>query len=129
MLGLAFVLLLERGPGREGNAVQSYMLAMVAGLGALYALILAAAPVREFFELEILSATQWFLALLSAAIGLTIAALVWRLPVIERWEAEIDEPDEPRQPDGGVQARLTPLFLMPVYEGSGTAMEVDPPRV
>jgi cation-transporting ATPase E len=97
-LGLAFVLLLERGPGREGNAVQSYMLAMVAGLGALYALMLAAAPVREFFELEILSATQWFLALLSAAIGLTIAALVWRLPVIERWEAEIDEPEEPPSP-------------------------------
>jgi cation-transporting ATPase E len=97
-LGLAFVLLLERGPGREGNAVQSYMLAMVDGLCALYALILAAAPVREFFELEILSATQWFLALLSAAIGLTIAALVWRLPVIERWEAEIDEPDEPKSP-------------------------------
>jgi cation-transporting ATPase E len=97
-LGLAFVLLLERGPGREGNAVQSYMLAMVAGLGALYALILAAAPVREFFELEILSATQWFLALLSAAVGLTIAALVWRLPVIERWEAEIDEPNEPKSP-------------------------------
>jgi cation-transporting P-type ATPase E len=97
-LGLAFVLLLERGPGREGNAVQSYMLSMVAGLGALYALILAAAPVREFFELEILSATQWFLALLAAAIGLTIAALVWRLPFIERWEAEIDEPEEPPSP-------------------------------
>jgi cation-transporting P-type ATPase E len=97
-LGLAFVLLLERGPGREGNAVQSYMLAMVAGLGALYALMLAAAPVREFFELEILSATQWFLALLSAAIGLTIAALTWRLPIIERWEAEIGEEDEPKSP-------------------------------
>jgi cation-transporting P-type ATPase E len=98
VLGLAFVLLLERGPGREGNAVQSYMLAMVAGLGALYALILAAAPVREFFELEILDATDWFLSLLAAAIGLTIAALVWRLPIIERWEAEIDEPDEPPSP-------------------------------
>ncbi len=97
-LGLAFVLLLERGPGREGNAVQSYMLSMVAGLGALYALMLAAEPVRNFFELEILSATQWFLALASAAIGLTIAALVWRLPVIERWEAEIDEPGEPPSP-------------------------------
>jgi magnesium-transporting ATPase (P-type) len=97
-LGLAFVLLLERGPGREGNAVQSYMLSMVAGLGALYALMLAAEPIRNFFELEILSATQWFLALLSAAIGLTIAALVWRLPVIERWEAEIDEPEEPPSP-------------------------------
>jgi magnesium-transporting ATPase (P-type) len=98
VLGLAFVLLLERGPGREGNAVQSYMLAMVAGLGALYALILAAAPVREFFELEILDATDWFLSLLAAAIGLTIAALVWRLPVIVRWEEEIDEPEEPPSP-------------------------------
>jgi magnesium-transporting ATPase (P-type) len=98
VLGLAFVLLLERGPGREGNAVQSYMLAMVAGLGALYALILAAGPVREFFELEILDATDWFLSLLAAAIGLTIAALVWRLPLIERWEAEIDEPEEPPSP-------------------------------
>ncbi|MBS1886335.1 MAG: HAD-IC family P-type ATPase [Actinobacteria bacterium] len=99
VLGLAFVLLLERGPGREHIAIQSYMLAMVAGLGALYALMLAAEPVRKFFELEILDATQWFLALLAAAIGLTIAALVWRLPVIERWESESDdEPDEPRSP-------------------------------
>ena len=29
---------------------------------------------------------------------LTIAALVWRLPVIVQWEAEIDEHDEPRSP-------------------------------
>ncbi|HVX33094.1 MAG TPA: HAD-IC family P-type ATPase [Solirubrobacterales bacterium] len=99
VLGLAFVLLLERGPGREHIAIQSYMLAMVAGLGALYALMLAAEPVRSFFELEILDATQWFLALLAAAIGLTIAALAWRLPIIERWEAEITEdPDEPPSP-------------------------------
>src|SRR5262249_47791113 len=81
-LGLAFVLLLERGPGREHIAIQSYMLAMVAGLAALYALVLAAAPVREFFELEILTATQWFLALLAAAIGLTIASVLWRVPQI-----------------------------------------------
>ncbi|MBS1885188.1 MAG: HAD-IC family P-type ATPase, partial [Actinobacteria bacterium] len=99
VLGLAFVLLLERGPGREHIAIQSYMLAMVAGLGALYALMLAAEPVRTFFELEILDATQWFLALLAAAMGLTIAALVWRLPIIERWESESDdEPDEPPSP-------------------------------
>ena len=31
VLGLAFILLLERGPGREHIAIQSYMLAMVAG--------------------------------------------------------------------------------------------------
>ena len=43
VLGLAFVLLLERGPGREHIAIQSYMLAMVAGLGALFAGILALA--------------------------------------------------------------------------------------
>jgi cation-transporting P-type ATPase E len=89
-LGLAFVLLLERGPGREHIAIQSYMLAMVAGLGALYALFLAAAPIREFFELEILDATQWFLALLAAAIGLTIASVIWRLPQIEALEGPVE---------------------------------------
>ncbi len=86
VLGLAFVLLLERGPGREHIAIQSYMLAMVAGLGALFALILAAAPVRDFFEMTLLTASQWFLALLCSAIGLTIASLLWRLPQIERLE-------------------------------------------
>jgi magnesium-transporting ATPase (P-type) len=86
VLGLAFVLLLERGPGREHIAIQSYMLAMVAGLGALFALILAAAPVRDFFEMALLTASQWFLALLCAAVGLTIASLLWRLPQIENLE-------------------------------------------
>ena len=42
VLGLCFILLLERGPGREHITIQSYMLALVAGLGALYALVLAA---------------------------------------------------------------------------------------
>jgi cation-transporting P-type ATPase E len=94
VLGLSFVLLLERGPGREHIAIQSYMLALVAGLGALYALILAAAPVRNFFEMELLSATEWFLALLSAAIGLTLASVLWRLPQIERLEAAPAEPED-----------------------------------
>jgi len=87
VLGLAFVLLLERGPGREHIAIQSYMLAMVAGLGALFALILAAAPVRAFFDMALLSSTQWFLALLCAAVGLIIASALWRVPAIERLEA------------------------------------------
>jgi magnesium-transporting ATPase (P-type) len=94
VLGLAFVLLLERGPGREHIAIQSYMLALVAGLGALYALILAAAPVRDFFQMELLDATQWFLALLAAAIGLTIASVLWRLPQIERLELPEDAGQE-----------------------------------
>jgi magnesium-transporting ATPase (P-type) len=92
VLGLAFVLLLERGPGREHIAIQSYMLAMVAGLGALFALILAAAPVRDFFEMALLTASQWFLALLCSAVGLTIASLLWRLPQIERLESPGYEP-------------------------------------
>jgi cation-transporting P-type ATPase E len=87
VLGLSFVLLLERGPGREHIAIQSYMLALVAGLGALFALILAAAPVRDFFDMTLLSATEWFLSLLCAAIGLTIASVLWRLPQIEALEA------------------------------------------
>jgi cation-transporting P-type ATPase E len=87
VLGLCFVLLLERGPGREHIAIQTYMLALVAGLGALFALGLAAAPVRDFFEMTLLSAAQWFLAMLSAALGLLIASVIWRLPQIQQLEA------------------------------------------
>ncbi len=104
VLGLAFVLLLERGPGREHIAIQGYMLAMVAGLGALYALMLAAAPVREFFEMELMSATEWFLALLAATIGLTIASLFWKLPQIERLE-EVPEDEGSPMESGEVPAR------------------------
>ncbi len=98
VLGLCFILLLERGPGREHITIQSYMLALVAGLGALYALALAAGPVREFFDLELLSAGQWFLSLLSVAVGLLVAALAWRLPYIQSLEVpEAEGPaEEPR---------------------------------
>jgi P-type E1-E2 ATPase len=99
VLGLCFILLLERGPGREHITIQSYMLALVAGLGALYALALAAEPVREFFDLELLSAGQWFLSLLSVAAGLLVAALAWRLPYIQALEAPAVMPPEEAQPD------------------------------
>jgi magnesium-transporting ATPase (P-type) len=92
VLGLAFVLLLERGPGREHIAIQSYMLAMVAGLGALFAGILAIGPLRHFFEMTMLTASEWFLAMLCSAVGLTIASLLWRLPQIERLESPGYEP-------------------------------------
>ncbi len=99
VLGLAFILLLERGPGREHIAIQSYMLAMITILGALYALILAAAPVREFFDLELLSAAQWFLCLAAVAAGLVAASALWRLPYIQSLEVDHDaaapEPAEP----------------------------------
>ncbi|MGH2962971.1 MAG: HAD-IC family P-type ATPase, partial [Solirubrobacterales bacterium] len=94
ILGLGFILLLERGPGREHIAIQGYMLAMVAGLGALFALVLAAEPVRDFFDLVILSAGQWFLAMLSAAVGLVLASAAWRLPAIQR----LEEPEPPAEP-------------------------------
>jgi cation-transporting ATPase E len=86
VLGLAFVLLLERGPGREHIAVQGYMLVMIISLAAVFALILGIPAVRDFFEMTLLGSGQWFLALASAAIGLTIASLLWRLPQIERLE-------------------------------------------
>jgi len=92
VLGLAFVLLLERGPGREHIAIQSYMLGMVVGLGGLFAGILAIPPLRSFFEMEMLTSAQWFLALLSAAVGLAIASVMWRLPQIEALEAPGPEP-------------------------------------
>jgi P-type E1-E2 ATPase len=100
VLGLAFVLLLERGPGREHIAIQSNMLALVSGLGALFAFILAVAPLRNFFDMALLSASQWFLALLCVALGLTIASLLWRLPQIERLEVPgVDAAEAEISPD------------------------------
>ena len=81
VLGLCFILLLERGPGREDIAIQSYMLALVAALGALYALALAVPAAREFFDLTPMGGGQLFLALLSAAAGLVLASVVWRIPI------------------------------------------------
>ncbi|MGN6275030.1 MAG: cation-translocating P-type ATPase [Solirubrobacterales bacterium] len=90
VLGLCFILLLERGPGREHIAIQSNMLAMVAALGAVFAGILAIPPLREFFGMVLLSAPEWFLALFSAAVGLAIASVLWRLPPIEQLEVPED---------------------------------------
>jgi hypothetical protein len=69
------------------------MLGMVVGLGGLFAGILAIPPVRDFFGMTLLTAGQWFLALLCAALGLTVASVLWRLPQIERLESEGPEED------------------------------------
>jgi cation-transporting P-type ATPase E len=97
LLGLCFIVLLERGPGREHITIQSYMLALVAGLGAIFAGILAIEPVREFFELDLLSGGQWFLALLFVALGLGLAGAAWRLPYVQRLELP---PGEDLEADG-----------------------------
>ncbi len=110
VLGLCFILLLERGPGREHIAIQSYMLALVAALGALYALALAVEPLRDFFELTPLAGGELFLSLLSAAGGLVLASAIWRLPAIERLELEIEEespPPEEETPAGRMPAPTT----------------------
>jgi len=117
VLGLCFILLLERGPGREHIAIQSYMLALVAALGALYALALAVEPLRHFFELTPLAGGQLFLALLSAAGGLVLASAIWRLPAIERLEHEVEEESPPEE-------QLTPAGRMPAPT---TARELDRP--
>ncbi|HET7120005.1 MAG TPA: cation-translocating P-type ATPase [Solirubrobacterales bacterium] len=89
-LGLAFILLLERGPGREHIAIQSNMLAMVLALGGVFAGILAVPALRDFFDLVLLGAGEWFLVFLTVAIGLTIASVLWKLPQIERLEVPAD---------------------------------------
>ena len=64
VLGLCFIVLLERGPGREHITVQSYMLALVAGLGAIFAGIIAIdAGARRSSTSRCSPAGQWFLAL------------------------------------------------------------------
>ena len=105
VLGLCFIVLLERGPGREHITIQSYMLALVAGLGALFAGILAIAPLRDFFDLALLSGGQWFLALLCVAIGLGIAGAAWQLHYVQRLESP--EGEEPA-PDEGPAPTHTP---------------------
>jgi magnesium-transporting ATPase (P-type) len=117
ILGLCFVLLLERGPGREHIAVQSYMLAMVAGLGALFAGILAVPQLRDFFEMTMLGAPQWFIAMLVAALGLVAASLMWRLPQIQAWEVPDESafpPFERNHPGAPTQSPL------PKEDGKGT---------
>lgn len=91
VLGLSFILLLERGPGREHISIQGYMLAMVAGLGALFAGILAVDPLREAAAMSFLTAVEWFIALLAAALGLVIASLLWRLPIFQEWESPSED--------------------------------------
>ncbi len=115
VLGLAFILLLERGPGREHIAIQSYMLALVAGLGALYALALAAGPIRDFFDLELLSAGQWFLSMLSVVAGLVLASALWRLPQIQR----LEEPDGAPPQEPAEQAAPGPTHTPATAEQPG----------
>ena len=105
VLGLCFILLLERGPGREHITIQTYMLAMIAGLGALLAAAFALTPVREFFELALLTAGQWFLSLVAVAAGLVIAGLGWRIPQIQALDAPVAETP---QPESGPEPTHTP---------------------
>ena len=53
---------------------------------------------RDFFGLELLNATQWFLSMLAAALGLTIASLIWRLPPVEALEAPVEDEAAPPSP-------------------------------
>ena len=110
VLGLAFVLLLERGPGREHIAIQSYMLALVAGLGALYAADPRRRPGARLLRNGAAQRGQWFLALLAAAIGLTIASVLWKLPQVEALEAPVEDEGSPMEegekPEGGPEDDL-----------------------
>jgi hypothetical protein len=80
--------------------------------------------VRSFFDLELLSAGQWFLALLSAAGGLVLASVIWRLPTIQRLEETIEETEPPRE-----EGEPRPTHEH-VIEGAAEAAgpEAPPPR-
>ena len=131
VLGLCFIVLLERGPGREHITVQSYMLALVAGLGAIFAGIIAIDPVREFFDLEVLAGGQWFVALLCVAIGLGIAGAAWQLPYVQRLElpegAELEADDGP-EPTHRPRTGEFDAVAMPGADPSEAPTTVAPER-
>ena len=62
-------------------------------------------PIREFFELALLTAGQWFLSLVAVATGLVIAGLGWRIPQIQALDAPVAE--TPR-PESGPEPTHTP---------------------
>ena len=108
VLGLAFILLLERGPGREHIAIQSNMLAMVLGLGGA----LRRDPRRSPRSARILRTGaarrdrngSW--RCFSAAIGLTIASLIWKLPQIEGLEVPEERVGDGAQSRSAARASL-----------------------
>ena len=53
--------------------------------------ILAVEPLRQTFEMTFLTAVEWFIALLAAALGLVIASLLWRLPLFQEWESPSED--------------------------------------
>ena len=78
--------------GRVGRWVAALVRVALMPLGVVLASVgLAAAPVRDFFALELLTAGQWFLALISVATGLVTASALWRLPFIQRLEEPVPE--------------------------------------
>jgi hypothetical protein len=76
---------------------------MISIMGALFAAILAVAPLREFFDLELLTAGQWFICMASVAAGLVAASALWRLPYIQALEV-----DPEHEPTGAVAHPMPP---------------------
>ena len=77
----------ERGPGREHIAIQSYMLALVAGLGALYRADPRRRPGARLLRNGPAQRDPVVPRPARRGVGLTIASLLWRLPQIERLES------------------------------------------
>jgi hypothetical protein len=91
---------------------------MILILGALFAGILALAPLREFFEMEMMNASDWFLTMLCAGIGLTIASALWRLPQVERLEAPVEPAED--------EAAVSPPAAARTGSRSGSRPDEDP---
>ena len=91
VLGLSFVLLLERGPGREHIAIQSYMLAMVARPRRPLRRDPRRCPGPRLLRNGAAQRRASGSSPCSrAAVGLTIASALWRLPQIERLERPLE---------------------------------------
>ena len=103
VIGLCFILLLERGPGREHITIQSYMLAMIAGLGAIFAGILAVPPGARLLRARAPHRRPMVPGPALRRDRPRLAAAGWRLPYVQHLEVDGAEPE----PDDGYPHRPT----------------------
>jgi P-type E1-E2 ATPase len=84
IVGLGIVVQVERGV--EGRRVRGWVWAIIAGLLLVFTLGLRAAPLRDFFAVEVPTTDAWLAVAACSAAGLLLLEVVRRIPWLARAE-------------------------------------------